>query len=67
MMRDAFAFGLGYPGIEVGVEIVDPIGFELDDLCKFHDGLASSTMLNGVVEWCLGDAAQCREPDAVTI
>ena len=48
VMRDAIAFGPGDPGIEVGVEVVDPTGSELDDLRELHDALASSTMLNGV-------------------
>src|SRR6476660_2061139 len=30
-------FGLGHPGVEVGVEVVNPARCEFDDLSELHD------------------------------
>jgi hypothetical protein len=35
-MGYAFAFGVGVPGLQVGVELLDTVGGELDDLGKGH-------------------------------
>src|SRR6476646_10119316 len=46
-MRDATACGSADPCVEVVVEVVDPTGFELNDLREPHHILASRTMLKG--------------------